>query len=188
MADQLDFFEPSPAWPEGFKYTNDIITPEEEEALLANIRELPFREFEFHGYVGKRRTVSFGAEYDFSEEALRPAGDMPDFLQVLRTTAAVFAGRPADQLKQVLVTEYGMQAGIGWHRDKAVFGEVIGISLLSTCRFRMRRRIGQKWERVSLDAAPRSAYLLSGPARTEWEHSIPEVDAPRYSVTYRTLG
>jgi alkylated DNA repair dioxygenase AlkB len=54
--------------------------------------------------------------------------------------------------------------------------------------FRFRRAAGvRKWERVSLTAEPRSAYLLSGPARFEWEHSIPPVDALRYSITFRTL-
>lgn len=36
-------------------------------------------------------------------------------------------------------------------------------------------------------AEQRSAYLLGGPARTEWEHSISAVDAPRYSITFRNL-
>ena len=36
-------------------------------------------------------------------------------------------------------------------------------------------------------AEPRSAYLLSGPARSVWEHSIPPVGEPRYSVTFRNL-
>ena len=88
----------------------------------------------------------------------------------------------------MLVTEYGPGAGIGWHRDKAVFGEVIGVSLLSPCVLRMRRKAGErKWERVNVTAEPRSAYFLSGPARMEWEHSIPPVDALRYSITFRNL-
>lgn len=91
-------------------------------------------------------------------------------------------------LQHVLVTEYSAGAGIGWHRDKAVFGEVVGISLLSPCVFRMRREVGKrKWERVNFVVEPRSAYLLSGPARYEWEHSIPQKDALRYSITFRTL-
>jgi len=85
------------------------------------------------------------------------------------------------------VTEYSPGAGIGWHRDKAVFDEVIGISLLASCTFRLRRKAGTKWERYSITAEPRSAYLMSGPSRTEWEHSIPEVDALRYSITLRNL-
>ena len=187
MTDQLDFFESPPSWPEGFQYGRDLITREDEESLLQQIRELPFKEFEFHGFLGKRRTVSFGKTYDFAEEKLRPADDMPAFLLALRQKAAAFAQLPAEQLMQVLVTEYGENAGIGWHRDKGVFGDVVGISLLFSCRFRLRRKTGKQWERVSVLLEPRSAYLLHGPVRTEWEHSIPEVDAPRYSVTYRTI-
>jgi alkylated DNA repair dioxygenase AlkB len=187
MAEQLDFFAPEPAFPEGFRYQREIITAAEERALLAAIRELPFKEFEFHGYVGRRRTVSFGWSYDFAHEQLHRADDMPPFLLALRKSAAAFGGVAADQLQQVLVTEYAAGAGIGWHRDTGVFGEVIGISLLSPCRFRLRRAVGEKWERVALEAEPRSAYLLSGPARNEWEHSIPSVDALRYSITFRNI-
>jgi alkylated DNA repair dioxygenase AlkB len=187
MAEQLDFLAAPASLPDGFKYQGNLISPDGERDLLAAIRELPFREFEFHGYVGKRRTVSFGWSYDFAHEQLQRADDLPSFLLSVRDAAAAFAGRPAEDLKQVLVTEYGAGAGIGWHRDKAVFGDVIGISLLSSCSFRLRRKTGDKWQRVTIEAAPRSVYLLSGRARTEWEHSIPAVATPRYSITFRTL-
>jgi alkylated DNA repair dioxygenase AlkB len=131
--------------------------------------------------------VSYGWRYDFAEEALRPAEAIPGFLLPLRARAAAFADLAPERLPHVLVTEYDAGAGIGWHRDKGVFGDVVGISLLAPCRFRLRRRRGDGWERASVDAAPRSAYLLRGPSRTEWEHSIPPVDALRYSVTFRDL-
>ncbi len=175
------------AFPEGFRYEPNILTQAQEIELLNRVRELPFVEFQFQGYVGKRRVVSYGWQYDFNLRVLREADDIPPFLLALRDTAADFAGMAPERLQQVLVTEYDAGAGIGWHRDKAVFGEVIGLSLLSACRFRLRRKAGTSWERVSLTAEPRSAYLLSGPARTEWEHSIPEVDALRYSVTFRNF-
>ena len=159
----------------------------EQDALLARIRELPFREFEFHGYTGKRRVVSFGWKYDFGERKLLDAESIPEFLLGLRESAASFANMRAEAFQQVLVTEYAAGAAIGWHRDKAVFGEIIGISLLAPCVFRLRRSSGNGWERVNLVAEPRSAYLLSGASRTEWEHSIPPVDALRYSVTFRNL-
>lgn len=89
--------------------------------------------------------------------------------------------------RNVLVTEYGPGAAIGWHRDKGVFGDVIGISLLSTCIFRLRRKADARWERYSLPVEPRSAYLLRGSSRTDWEHSIPAVETLRYSVTFRSL-
>jgi alkylated DNA repair dioxygenase AlkB len=174
--------------PEGFRYQPELIEPSEEDALLARLRQLPFRDFEFHGYTGKRRVISFGWHYDFSARHLQKADDIPDYLLQLRTVAASFAGMEPEEFQHVLVTEYGPGAGIGWHRDKAVFGQVVGISLLSPCVFRMRRLISKKkWERAKLVAEPCSAYLLSSPARLEWEHSIPQMDALRYSVTFRNL-
>jgi alkylated DNA repair dioxygenase AlkB len=195
MPEQLDFFgDPMPldsagasVWPEGFKLEPELLSADDERLLLAQIRTLPFREFDFHGYVGKRRTVSFGWAYDFASESLRPADAIPEFLLPVRALAAAFAELRPEQLKQVLVSEYGPGAGIGWHRDKAVFGDVVGVSLLSGCSFRLRRQTAAGWERVTVEARRRSAYLLRGAARTEWEHSIPNVGQTRYSITFRTM-
>jgi alkylated DNA repair dioxygenase AlkB len=184
---QLNLLGAGPGLPQGFKYQPDILSPDEEELLLQRVRELPFRDFEFHGYVGKRRVVSYGWRYDFNDRSLQQADDIPSWLLSLRETAAEFSGIEPSRLQQVLVTEYDIGAAIGWHRDKAIFGEVVGISLLSSCRFRLRRKAGASWERVSITAETRSGYLLSGAARTEWEHSIPAVDALRYSITFRNF-
>jgi alkylated DNA repair dioxygenase AlkB len=185
--DQLDLVSAGPALPEGFRYQPDVISPEEERKLLEQLRELPFKEFEFHGFTGKRRVVSYGWKYDFSERKVQKAEDVPPWLLPLRAKAAEFAGLAPDQLQQALVTEYDIGAAIGWHRDKAVFVDVIGISLLSSSKFRLRRKGGSAWERASLTVEPRSAYLLRGPSRTEWEHSIPAVGALRYSITFRNF-
>ena len=187
MRKQLNLFGGDVVLPEGFRYRPEVISREDEEALLAQIKTLPFREFEFHGYVGKRRIVSYGWHYDFNERKLTKADDIPEFLLRVRETAASFADLTPDQLQHVLVTEYSAGAAIGWHKDKAVFGDVIGISLLSSCLFRLRRKAGAGWERVSVTADPRSAYLLRGVSRTEWEHSIPPVDTLRYSITFRNF-
>jgi alkylated DNA repair dioxygenase AlkB len=113
---------------------------------------------------------------------------MPPFLLPLRRRAAALAGLGPAAFQHALVTEYAPGAGIGWHRDKAVFDEVVGVSLGSACDFRLRRRKhGNTWERATVVAEPRSAYLLRGPARTEWEHSIPAVDRLRYSITFRNF-
>ena len=187
MTSQTDLFAPKPAHPAGFEYRPDFISPDEERDLVGRLPDLPFRDFEFQGYVGKRRVVSYGWQYDFNDRKLRRAEDMPGFLHPLRERAAAFAGLGSHELQHVLLTEYGPGAAIGWHKDKAVFGEVVGISLLSACNFRFRRKAGERWERASLTAEPRSAYLLAGPARTEWEHSIPAVESLRYSVTFRNM-
>ncbi len=173
--------------PEGFSYQADILSAEEEQSLAEQISVLPLKEFEFHGYIGKRRTMSFGWHYDFGDSKLKQTEEIPAYLLPLRERAAEFAGFPPENLPHALVTEYSPGAAIGWHRDKAVFGEIVGISLLSPCTFRLRRAVDGGWERASIVAEPRSAYLLSGAARTEWEHSIPPVDALRYSITFRNL-
>ena len=190
MTSQPDLFGGADAQglPEGLRYRPGLVGAAEERALLERVRALPFREFEFHGYTGKRRVVSFGRRYDFAARRLEKADDLPDYLLPLRARAAAFAGLEPGELEHALVTEYGPGAGIGWHRDKGVFGSVVGVSLLSPCALRFRRAAGPKrWERAKLLAEPRSAYLLSGPARSEWEHSIHAVSAPRYSITFRTM-
>ena len=182
------FNEPSFNELEGFSYRPEFLDQAEEETLLTHVRNLPFREFEFHGYTGKRRVVSFGWKYDFSGQKLREADAIPEFLLPLRNRAAAFARLDAEAFEQVLVTEYAPDAGIGWHRDKGVFGEVVGVSLLASCILRFRRKLDQKWERINVLAEPRSAYHLTGPARAEWQHSILRVDALRYSITFRTMS
>jgi alkylated DNA repair dioxygenase AlkB len=184
---QLNFGEQPASTPEGFLYRPDLISSNEETALLERVEALPFKEFEFQGYRGKRRVVSFGLHYDFARSKLQPTAEMPSFLLPLRARAARFAGLEPEELPHVLITEYSIGAAIGWHKDRAVFEDVIGISLLSACRFRFRKKLEKGWARAAVALEPRSAYLLRGPARTQWEHSIPEAEGLRYSITFRSL-
>ena len=182
---QSTLFDP-PA-PEGLRYAPDLITAEEEARIVARFGELPFKPFEFQGFLGKRRTVSFGWRYDHNDRSLSEAPEIPAFIQPLRERAAAFAGLPAEDLAHVLVTEYEAGAEIGWHRDRPEFAEVVGISFLTPAPLRFRRKRGTQWERITVPVAARSAYVLQGPARSEWEHSIPALDALRYSMTFRRL-
>ena len=77
-------------------------------------------------------------------------------------------------------------AGIGWHRDRPQFGRVVGVTLLGSATLRFRQRTGSGFRRASLELAPRSAYLLSGEVREQWEHGIAAHDVLRYSITLRT--
>jgi alkylated DNA repair dioxygenase AlkB len=173
--------------PDGFVYRPNFLTGAEERQLLERTQALEFRAFEFHGFLGRRRVLFFGWRYEFGAGGLKKADPIPEFLLPVREQAAAFAGLSPAALQHVLLTEYQPGAPIGWHRDKAVFGDVIGVSLLSPCVFRFRRKHGKDWQRASLIAEPRSAYMLRGPARTEWEHSIPAVESLRYSITFRSL-
>jgi alkylated DNA repair dioxygenase AlkB len=173
--------------PEGFRYQAEIMSINEEQELLEHIRELPLKEYEFHGFTAKRRVVYYGWEYDSEKSRLKQTEQIPGFLQKLRERAASFAELTAEDLAMAQVIEYRPGAAIGWHRDRDIFGDIIGISLLSPCKFRFRQKTNSTWERHSLMAESRSIYLLRGPSRTEWQHSIPSVDALRFSIIFRSL-
>ena len=133
---------PPRGFPEGFQYNDEVLSPDQERTLVEKFASLPFREFEFRGFLGKRRTVSFGWRYDFNVRELQEAEEIPTFLLDLRETAAKFAGLPEGQLQHVLVTEYSPGAAIGWHKDRPEFNDVIGISLLTPCVFRLEAEGG----------------------------------------------
>jgi alkylated DNA repair dioxygenase AlkB len=185
--DQPALFGGESGLPEGFRYQADLLTAEEEERLKRQLAALPFKPFDFHGYLANRQVVAFGFRYDYGRREVLEAEPLPSFLEPLRKKIAEVFGRPADAFQQVLINEYRAGAGIGWHRDKPQFDDVVGVSLDAPCTFRFRRKSGEGWDRVSLIVEPRSVYLLSGPSRTVWEHSIPPLDRHRYSITFRTL-
>jgi alkylated DNA repair dioxygenase AlkB len=183
-----DLFESDPPMPDGFTYQSELIPSVHERELLAEFANLPFKPFAFHGFEGKRQVISYGWEYDFNNREFRQAETIPRFLLFAREAAAEFAALKPSDLQHALLLEYPPGSSIGWHKDKPQFGDVVGVSLLSACTLRFRRRVGNRWERASILAEPRSAYLLRGPCRTEWEHSIPAVEQRRYSITFRTLA
>lgn len=173
--------------PDGFLYREHFITAEEEFDLLERIRSLDFHQVKMRGVIARRRVLHYGVNYSFETFKASEGPPIPGFLLPLRKRAAAFADVSPDALAEALLTEYVPGAPIGWHRDAHPFGIVIGISLLSTCRFRFRRGKVRAWETIDVPLPPRSAYVLTGPARTEWEHSIPPVKEQRYSITFRTL-
>jgi alkylated DNA repair dioxygenase AlkB len=166
----------------------EIIDKAEENALAIALGNLALKPFEFHGHIGNRRVISFGLRYDYSRRGVELSDAPPQFLDDLRTKIAKFAGREAGQFVQIGVNEYRPGAGIGWHRDKPEFGDVVGVSLLCPAKMRFRRRKDNVWIRRSQILEPRSAYILSGDVRQAWEHSIPPLASLRYSLTFRTLA
>lgn len=187
LTEQLALFTGPSAEPEGLRYAADFVSPETEQELIRHIAALPLQPFQFGQYEGKRRVASFGFSYDYTLRRLREAEPIPDWLAPTIREVEAFGG-PETLIRQVLCTEYDVGVGIGWHRDKPHFDRIFGLSLGSACKFRFRRSAGEKWQRFTLDAAPRSLYMMSGASRQAWEHSIPAVEAPRYSITFRTMA
>jgi alkylated DNA repair dioxygenase AlkB len=185
---QQSLFEPSPELPPGMVYQADVISKPFEQRLVELFATLPLRPFEFVGGLkGERKVKSYGLSYDWSRHRLQAAEAIPQELKNLRDLVAPLAALRPQQLRQVLITQYEPGAGIGWHKDRPQFAEVIGASLLSPCLFRFRKKIEGRWKRRNLTIDRRSVYVLSGPSRTVWEHSIPPVEALRFSVTFRSL-
>jgi DNA oxidative demethylase len=185
--------------PPGFGVRRDFIDAAEERALVAAIERLEFSSVELRGVVAKRRTVHYGWSYRYGTRTAEPGVAIPGFLLPSRARAAAWAGIDAEAFGEALVTEYPAGAGIGWHRDAPMFGDVIaGVSLMSACRMKFRPYVSpadlapahQRPPRRAtheVDLPPRSAYLIAGIARRDFEHSIPETAGLRYSITFRTL-
>ena len=187
QSSQLALFDERPPGPGGLKYVADFVSPETERELIAHIAELPLKPFQFGAFEGHRQVKSFGFRYDYTLQKLTESDPIPGWLQVVAREVERFDQLPAGSIRQMLCTDYDVGVGIGWHRDKPHFDEVFGLSLASACKFRFRRRSGDKWERFTLSAAPRSLYRMQGEARHDWEHSIPAVEQRRYSITFRTM-
>ena len=162
---RADLFTTPNGLPEGFCYRPNVLSGDEEDGLARELADLPFKPFDFHRYLANRHVVTFGYRYDYDRGAVVEASPFPSFLVSLRNKVAAIFDRPAEDFRQVLINEYRPGAGIGWHRDKAQFDEVVGVSQLAPCVLRLRRKATETWNRVSLTVEPCSAYVLSEAAR-----------------------
>lgn len=192
--DQLTLFAgPStpvaPGLPAGWEYRGDFLSVAEEADLLAAIAVLPLEEARYRGYVARRRVAHFGTDYDFGANRLLPAPPLPAAFEPLRQRAATWIGEPPEALGSALIAEYRPGVPLGWHRDVPDFETVVGVSLGGFARMRFRRYPPvrpKKADVLSLELAPRSAYLLRAEARWAWQHSIAPTPALRWSITFRT--
>jgi alkylated DNA repair dioxygenase AlkB len=190
VAQQRSLFARTPSRPDGLVYRLDVLTIDEERALLDEIVRLPLAEAGYKAFTAKRRIVSYGAGYDFDSNDLMTAPPLPPFLVALREKGATFAELPPDRLSQALVSEFRPGTTLGWHRDAPPFGTVVGISLAAPCRLRFRPyppKPGRAVDGFELRLEPRSVYVLRDDARWRWQHHVPPTKALRYSITFRTL-
>jgi alkylated DNA repair dioxygenase AlkB len=172
----------------GLIYRSDVLSEAEEKTLLDRLMPLDLAPFRFHGWLGNRKTQSFGWRYDFDDASFTPTEPVPEWLHPLREKAATLANVQATDFVHVLLARYDPGAGIGWHRDRDVFEKVVGISLNTPATLRFRQRRADGFRRAAIDVEPRSAYLIWGESRWDWEHSISPGDQLRFSITFRTLS
>ena len=175
--------------PAGLEYATDVLSAEEEHALLAAFDRLDLQPVSMRGQKSRRTVRHFGFDYGYESWDLRPGDPIPGYLHGPRARCAGLAGIEPDAFEQALVTCYPAGASIGWHRDASAFGPVVaGLSLGTACVMRFQRRAADCARLVfEQPLEPRSAYVLGGAARSAWQHSIPAVDDVRYSVTFRTV-
>jgi alkylated DNA repair dioxygenase AlkB len=174
--------------PPGLVYRAELLSPEEERALLDEIERMRFDEIRMHGVVARRTARHFGFDYDYERRGrIAEADAIPPWLLAVRERGAELAGVAPGELVEALVQRYPEGASIGWHRDAPMFGAVVGVSLLASCRMRFRRDAGGEKIAYELELPPRSAYAFTGEARTAWQHHVPPTKTLRYSITFRTL-
>jgi alkylated DNA repair dioxygenase AlkB len=183
-------FDIAPKVPEGFSYSPEFITVEEEKHLLKFISTIELKTFLFQGYEAKRKVASFGYDWSFEKRVLSKGKPIPENFNFLIDRVAKQLGVSNGAIGELLILEYPVGSVINWHRDAPPFDQIAGVSLQSGCTFRLRPHDKSKQSRGSIISLPverRSLYIMNGPSRSEWEHSTSPVKAVRYSITFRTL-
>ena len=186
-------FQVSAKVPDGFIYHQNFISEVEENELIREIQTIHLTPFKYYQFTGKRRTASFGWQYEFGTSEITMAPDVPTFLLPVRTRAGNVFNIDPNSLVQTAIIEYSIGSPIGWHRDIPHFGVVVGISLGAACRMRFRKsnrsrsKTLKRDEILAIELEPRSIYVMSGPSRESWQHSIPPVKELRYAIMMRTL-
>lgn len=175
--------------PEGLVYETGFLSQDEEAALLTLIGTLPLACARYKEYTARRRVVSYGGSFDFNSNRLLPGDELIGALVPVRDRVARWMAVAPDTLTNALVAEYREGTPLGWHRDVPQFEQIAGISLGSEATLRLRPyppASPKRTDIVRLPLAPRSIYLLRGPARWEWQHSVAPTAALRWSITFRT--
>jgi alkylated DNA repair dioxygenase AlkB len=186
-------FEVAPKVPDGFIYRPNFLSEAEEQELIREIQQIHLAPFKYYQFTGKRRTASFGWQYEFGASEITRAPEIPPYLLPVRTRAGSLFNIDPRSLVQISIIEYSVGSPIGWHRDIPHFGVVVGISLGAACRIRLRKysrprsKNLKRDEILSMELQPRSIYLMSGASRETWQHSIPPVKQLRYAIMMRTL-
>jgi alkylated DNA repair dioxygenase AlkB len=183
-------FDIGPALPEGFFCSPGFITEAEEMYLAKTIQQFDLQNMKFHEYEAKRKVISFGRGWSFTDQKLKEGNPIPGEFNFLVERIANHLQIPKESIAQFLITEYPVGSVINWHRDAPPFETIVGVSLLCDCNFKLRPHDKTKQTRaatISLLVQRRSIYSMTGIAKTAWQHSTAPLNKIRYSLTFRTL-
>lgn len=172
---------------QGFSLIEGFVDDRSQASLIHEIEQCDLAPFRFQQWTGKRETASFGMHYDFTSSALQGAEGFPSWLDLVARRVEQVSLLANGEITHALLTRYSVGAGIGWHRDRRVFGDVFGISLGAEAILRFRLRTDSGFKRHSQFLPPGSLYRLQGEARNVWEHSIAPQQDFRWSITLRTM-
>lgn len=174
--------------PKGLFYIPGFLRSAEQQEFLAHLSTEAFKPVYHQGFLAKRESIFYGMHGGYKENEVENAGPLPDWIKPLRDRCASLVGLFGEELEMALLACYPAGAGIGWHRDAPNFGPtVLGVSFSSTAQLRFRRFVDEKEELFRLNVEPGSAYIMSGPSRSVWQHGMANVRELRYSITFRTV-
>jgi len=192
------------AEPAGFLYVPELITRDEERALLAWFTASPeWKLVTFRGQTARRRAMSFGARYLTQGRKLEPAPELPPELTLFRDRmlqaactglgdALALAGRTIADYALCTALHYPPGGAIGWHADNRAFGPtVLSLSLGAPARLQLQDPRGGDAGAPAIiehELAPRSLFVLAGESRSIWQHRVCPVRAERYSLTVRAAA
>ena len=171
----------------GFIYLSSFLDQEEQNHLLRQVESFTYVHDRFRGRTLKRAYAQFGFTYVPGRRQPLLAQPLPDIL-----CAAMAKGlphcSPETQFNQCIVTRYPADAGIGWHIDAPYFGDcIMAVSLAGAAALQMKHCHARQLV-CEVQVEPGSLYILSGPARRDWQHRIVPVSAERYSLTFRLVS
>lgn len=175
------------AVPPGLKLAREIMTPAEEQGLIALIEASGLSYYAMDP-DNPRSSKSYGWKYDFRNDSFVPCEPIPEGFRPICEKAARFANVEPEDFAECLLNRYEPGAIIQPHSDKPVWEHIIGISLGSAETMTFSKPSDAAQADIDIVLEPRSMFLLSGEARHVYHHSLPPVKSMRWSITLRTFS
>ena len=192
----------SPEAPEGFLLEHNAITSHAWSLLEKWLTD--YDKWEEHSVNQHRPVAQFGGcNYDYHKDVVDTKTGTPPIPEIFERLLLdpVREILPDICFTQCIINDYREASTIiPWHKDDAAFGDTILVyTFLDGRPLHLRCKKPDddattpihdaRESTLTYSAYPRhcSRYILRGPARENWEHSVPGGKGRRVSFTFRTL-